>query len=187
MSKVRAFRQTASLRTLGYTILLQTADTLAPSIELPEGYRYLRHPNEIDQDEANTLLQGAFHTAGADPYSIGRRDLDAFMADVETVDVAVTSPHDRLVGFGTLRYGGDQGILTDLVVHPDHRNRGIGKCLVSERVRIADGAGINHLRVTLMPTNNLRGHYVTLGFEDSKQQPDLYRGPSPQAPSPWQA
>ena len=83
--------------------------------------------------------------------------------------VGVRAADQMLVGIGVLRgyvIGEDLrcGHLENLMVDSRHRGQGIGKALVSARVKIADSSNIEQLTTELDTTNTLPHHYFALGF-----------------------
>lgn len=153
-------------RRLAFSVLLQTATVLAPPTSLPDGYEFLTYPWEINEAEASGLLRNVLGSNVPIDYTVSGRDIEAHMDGFETLDIGVLhKATERLVGFGTLQYEGPVGYLSDLAVISDHRHRGIGKALVRERVRIADGAGLEQLNVQLLASNSLAAYYEKIGFE----------------------
>ena len=78
--------------------------------------------------------------------------------------VGVVGPQQNLVGVGFLAGNIRHAVLCDLVVHPDHRGRGLGQAIVRRRVHLADQMRIPYLYTELASTNNLASLYEELGF-----------------------
>lgn len=78
--------------------------------------------------------------------------------------VGVRDKRGTLVGVGFLAGNMRHAVLCDFVVHPDHRNQGIGNAILERRVKIADELGIPYLYTDLVNTNPLKNKYLELGF-----------------------
>lgn len=90
-----------------------------------------------------------------------------------TVYGCLLSPGDELVGTITLAryssFGGVRGWLEDLLVHPSHRGKGLGRALMEHAVRAAQETGLSKLSSTVHPrrkeSNNI---HIRLGFDLSE-------------------
>lgn len=76
----------------------------------------------------------------------------------------VVGPGKDLVGVGFLAGNLRHAVLCDLVVHPDHRGRGIGQAIIRRRVQLAGEMNIPYLYTELSHTNTLTTLYQELGF-----------------------
>jgi GNAT superfamily N-acetyltransferase len=75
----------------------------------------------------------------------------------------VRAGDDRLFGYmSVLSDGISDAFLIDLMVHPDHRNRGIGRKLVRQGIKDMRDAGIRAVQVIF--NNDLREFYEHCGF-----------------------
>lgn len=77
----------------------------------------------------------------------------------------------KVVGFGSIvifltPVHGHKGRIEDIVVHKDHRGKGLGKILMKELIEIAKKKNIKSIHLTSKPTR-VAAHnlYKTLGFE----------------------
>jgi GNAT superfamily N-acetyltransferase len=87
---------------------------------------------------------------------------DAIQQSIETV--GVRDIHKVLVGVGFLVGNARHAILCDFTVHPEHRNRGLGKAILRQRLIIADNEDIPYLYTDISQTNTLRDRYLEMGF-----------------------
>jgi GNAT superfamily N-acetyltransferase len=78
--------------------------------------------------------------------------------------VGIRSDAGELVGIGFMAGNNRHAVLCDLVVKPDHQNKGLGSTILDERLRIADELGVKYLYTDVAPTNTLRYRYDDLGF-----------------------
>lgn len=68
----------------------------------------------------------------------------------------------RLIGAGrALADGRDCSYLCDIVVHPDHQGRGLGKALVAKLTELSAG----HRKIILYANPGKEGFYRKLGFQ----------------------
>jgi len=76
---------------------------------------------------------------------------------------AFVQEHERLIGFVNVASDGrDHAVVFDTRVHPDFRNRGIGKELVRRAAEASRAAGCTVLHVDYAP--ELQGFYQACGF-----------------------
>lgn len=128
----------------------------------PKGYEVVS-VKEIDGAEVSKLYEAS---DGHPP-----RELDPTTEDLQDwikralVVVGVRNEDGQLVGIGFLDGTKEHAILDGMVVHPDHRHRGLGSFLVKSRVEKAKEIGIHHLKTTLTSTNSLTSLYEELGVE----------------------
>lgn len=70
----------------------------------------------------------------------------------------------EIVGFANLAWdGGIHGFLTDVCVHPNYRDHGIGQSLVEQIVAIARKRNIEKIHADFDP--HLRDFYLSCGFK----------------------
>lgn len=85
---------------------------------------------------------------------------------IQSAYIGVLTADGESVGIGCLRYTDREGELSCLAVLPEHRDLGIGKWLIAERMRRAQELGLQTVYVQqLAPTNTLPSYYAELGFE----------------------
>lgn len=135
------------------------------------------------------------------PYSVGLREVTAldeavngingsWMSELDWPDtdhekrtyVGVRSLIDKtLVGLALLEKCEQQksedltlrvGALGYMMVHPNHRHKGLGKALIMERIRLAKLSDLEKLTILLTTTNSLRPFYQELGFRALDEDSD---------------
>ena len=83
----------------------------------------------------------------------------------------VIEHNGKVIGFGCLIIHqvptkGKVARVEDVVVHIDHRGKGLGKSLMKELVQIARGKGVKHIDLTSNPSRvPARKLYESLGFK----------------------
>jgi ribosomal-protein-alanine acetyltransferase len=82
------------------------------------------------------------------------RLLPGHLADRRTRALLARHPDDaEVVGFLTATVGAGEAHVLDVVVHPDHRDRGVGRRLVTELLeRLAD-EGVTDVTLEVRPSN----------------------------------
>ena len=129
---------------------------------LPRGYSFAK-PSDINADEAVSLFRASELMPSHPSDYTTLQEWDELIQ--ESIEVVGVRDRDKiLVGIGFLTGDLKQGALANLSVHPRHRHQGLGRAIVSERIRIADKLDIPKIDTLLIPTNNLRQFYVELGF-----------------------
>lgn len=81
--------------------------------------------------------------------------------------VGVEDSSGLLVGVGFLTGSIRHAVLCDLVVHPDHQGRGIGKAILDKRMSAIEALGVKYVYTDIVNTNPLKQYYIELGFENS--------------------
>ncbi|MEW6182202.1 MAG: ribosomal protein S18-alanine N-acetyltransferase [Bacillota bacterium] len=78
----------------------------------------------------------------------------------------VVALHDNfLVGYGGMWLVLDEAHVTNIAVHPLHRNKGIGRRILQELIRRASGRGLKQMTLEVRPSNSpARKLYEELGF-----------------------
>jgi ribosomal protein S18 acetylase RimI-like enzyme len=107
-----------------------------------------------------------------------RRGLSAILADERIGKIYVARDADKVIAMASLLYsistveGGKVAWFEDLIVHPEHRARGIGSALLGFVIAQARNDGL--LRITLMTdadNERAKALYRKLGFVASTMQP----------------
>jgi GNAT superfamily N-acetyltransferase len=107
-----------------------------------------------------------------------RRALELLLSNEQAGTVFVARENGRAIAMASLVYtvstaeGGKAALFEDLIVHPDHRGRGIATALVRFVIDEARRRGI--LRLTLltdMQNERAQALYRRLGFTDSSMKP----------------
>ena len=80
----------------------------------------------------------------------------------------------ELIGAGrALADGLDCSYLADIAVHPDHQDRGLGRAIVSELVRLSSG----HKKIVLYANPGAEPFYERLGFLPMRTAMAIFRDP----------
>ncbi|HWU10598.1 MAG TPA: GNAT family N-acetyltransferase [Streptomyces sp.] len=118
------------------------------------------------------------------------RALGATAADGRLVGFVYGLPNDRTHWWSTvvepyLRATGSQGwlddsfVITELHVHPEFQQRGIGRCLITT---VTDAAGLPRSILSAIDTESpARGLYRALGYQDLARQVLFPSAPKPYA------
>ena len=143
---------------------------------LPEGYSFA-DPEKIRLRERAELMRRLDKNTN----SVKLREVDRYLRarKLGIMDVGVRDGDGRLAGFGRIIHKGERGELSDLLVDPEHQHQGIGRAIVSERLRLAEAAGLTSLYMPyLQKTNSLRPYYRQKGFRETHEG-EVVRGPNP--------
>ncbi len=94
-----------------------------------------------------------------------------------STNVAVMTDDQKIVGFGIMQYWLETSHLALFAVRPSHRNRGLGRVLISWLEKPARIAGIERLRVETRADNQKAiAFYQHLGFTPLKTVTGYYGG-----------
>ena len=140
---------------------------------LPEGYQFT-DSQEMSQDEVVDL----FRRSGWDVAEHEVKNVHVASDGSGTnVSVGVRSAEAELVGYGGLMLRDSEWAeMGDLMVHPDHRHKGLGRLLIAKRLKIADSLGILEITIEeIENTNPLRNYYEELGFMRIEEQEAFIR------------
>lgn len=130
---------------------------LESNVNLPECYSFVEK-GQISGNEVLALRDASDWGTVRDVQK-WQRALDTSLAVA-----GVRSESKELVGVGFLAGNARQAILCDLVVHPEHRGKNIGKAILSQRLKQADEIGVDYIYTELSETNNLSSFYLAVGF-----------------------
>lgn len=115
----------------------------------------LRRMTETDLDFAD-------HLRGLVGWNQTRADWMRFMA-AEPEGCFVAELGGTRVGTATtLRYGDDLSWIGMVLVHPDHRNQGVGRALLHQGIQFLRDSGVRRIRLDATPLG--RPIYEALGF-----------------------
>jgi GNAT superfamily N-acetyltransferase len=126
---------------------------------LPPGYEFIDR-TDIAPDKVMALQRLSI------PNFSPKLFITQYLLNGAPYATGVIDNDETLVGFGSvIPWNNNRMMLADLVVHPDHRSRGIGKALVRRRVGFFDkSAEANSLVVNLWASNTLHSFYEEVGF-----------------------
>lgn len=89
---------------------------------------------------------------------------------------------DTVVGYIGSQTVLDETDMMNVAVHPDHRRKGIGECLVGALIDELKGLGSTSLTLEVRASNEPAKHmYEKLGFLRSGRRPNYYRNPKEDA------
>lgn len=90
----------------------------------------------------------------------------------------VYEKNDEILGYCGYYGVLDEAEITNVAVHPDMRNRGIGRDMVSALLSKANKAGIKRVLLEVRESNDLAIHlYEELGFKKLGIRKDFYEQP----------
>ncbi|MBN2796488.1 MAG: ribosomal protein S18-alanine N-acetyltransferase [Clostridia bacterium] len=82
---------------------------------------------------------------------------------------------EKIVGYGGVWYIVDEGHITNVAIHPDYRQRGLGKMLVQAMIEDASKASIRQMTLEVRASNaSAIGLYEKMGFESVGVRPKYY-------------
>lgn len=81
----------------------------------------------------------------------------------------------RAIGYAGMWHIVDEGHITNIAVHPEFRNSGVGSLLMEELLREAKSRGILALTLEVRKSNeNAQALYRKYGFEDGGSRKEYY-------------
>lgn len=101
---------------------------------------------------------------------------DTFLAEIEAENRCyLVAFEERLVGFAGAMVVGDESHVTNLLVTPDHRGRGVARRLMIALIEGSLKAGARHLTLEVRKENHAaRSLYAGLGLAPVGVRPDYY-------------
>jgi len=103
---------------------------------------------------------------------------DAFLSEIEKNQLAhyiVIEENDKIIGYGGVWYIMDEGHITNVAIHPEHRKKGLGKILVDGMMDAAKKADINHMTLEVRKSNiPAIKLYERMGFDVAGIRPKYY-------------
>ncbi len=146
---------------------------VAPEV-LREGYTF-SDTSAADFSELTELIEASTGE------HISATDMQEFAASLlaegaNVRHIQVRNWLGKLAGNGTLWYEGNQGMLSNLVVHPDDQHKGIARFITAERLKIAREQQLSFMFTQLDTTNTLESYYVEHGFSRAFERENSYDG-----------
>lgn len=94
----------------------------------------------------------------------------SFQGEIQNLHVSFPSvivhrPTDRVIGHIIYWFVSDEGQITNIAVHPDYRNQGIGGTVLRQTLDVIRGMGARHVVLEVRPSNTgARSLYEKFGF-----------------------
>ena len=86
------------------------------------------------------------------------------------------------LAYAGMTYAADEGSVTNVAVHPDHRRRGLGRTVVAGLLDAARERKLSFVYLEVRPSNApALALYRALGFEDCGRRKNFYRHPTEDA------
>ncbi|WP_240841601.1 ribosomal protein S18-alanine N-acetyltransferase [Acidaminobacter sp. JC074] len=87
----------------------------------------------------------------------------------------VIEEEGEIIGYGGVWYIMDEGHITNVAIHPEHRKKGLGKLLVEKMKHNARIQGIKHMTLEVRVSNVAAiTLYSRMGFEKAGIRPKYY-------------
>jgi ribosomal-protein-alanine N-acetyltransferase len=103
------------------------------------------------------------HASYLTPWSRGSFERE--ISENSTATYVVAEQDDQICGYAGMWVLLDEGHVTNIAVHPEHRRRGLGTALLRELARRAGSLGVLHLTLEVRPSNQgAQRLYEGLGF-----------------------
>lgn len=103
---------------------------------------------------------------------------ESFIAELSKNMLAhylVIEIEDTIVAYGGVWYVMNEGHITNVAVHPDHRKKGLGKKIVSAMIVNAKNSAIEQMTLEVRRSNEAAiALYTNLGFETAGIRPKYY-------------
>jgi len=81
----------------------------------------------------------------------------------------------EIIGYGGVWYVMDEGHITNVAIHPNHRKKGLGKKLVEKMKKNASIHGIKHMTLEVRVSNIAAiTLYKRMGFQEAGIRPKYY-------------
>ena len=125
---------------------------------LPKGYRFVDKSDLVPSEIIDLRTSVGWDGDNAETWQ------DCINSQ-NGIIVSVRDDQGTLVGMGRVTSDPRHAVMCDLVVNPNHQNKGIGKALVLERMRIIRELDIPYLYTDLAEDNPLKPVYEELGFK----------------------
>jgi len=110
-------------------------------------------------------------------YSVNQKRLKELLGN-QLLEIYLIEMDDKIVGMGSLHYTETlvkkAAWIEDVVVHPEHRKKGLGKKIITHMISRAKKKGVKHVDLTSR-NNRVKAHkfYQKINFE--KRKSSIYR------------
>lgn len=113
----------------------------------------------------------------------------AFLSEIRDNSYAhyiVARAGGQVIGYAGMWLIFDEAHITNIAVHPDHRSRGVGNCLLTELERLARERGILRMTLEVRPSNPAaQALYAKHGFEPRGRRRGYYSDTGEDAVIMW--
>ena len=93
--------------------------------------------------------------------------------------VAAVSEDGSLAGYGGMILAPDEGQITNVAVHPDHRRQGVGSAILEAFIREATARGLEQISLEVRRSNDSAIRlYLRHGFTVAGTRKGFYRRPT---------
>lgn len=103
---------------------------------------------------------------------------EAFHSELEKNGLAhyiVLEEDNEIIGYGGIWYVVDEGHITNVAIHPEHRKKGLGKKLIESMVDAARSHEIVHMTLEVRKSNAAAIKlYECMGFKTAGIRPKYY-------------
>lgn len=114
----------------------------------------------------------------AEPWS--EKSLELLLTDGNFGVAAVVD--NKVVAYGGMTCVLDEGAVTNIAVHPDHRRQGLGRAVLSEMLKEAEKRGISCVFLEVRVSNSAaRQLYSSAGFTECGIRKNFYKHPTEDA------
>jgi len=115
-------------------------------------------------------------------------DLDSFSKELSNplAKYVIAKINDKVVGFVGVWTIIDEGHITNMAVHPESREKGIGSILLASLIERSKDWGCNSLTLEVRSSNNAaKGLYTKFGFLEEGVRKNYYRDNNEDALIMW--
>lgn len=93
---------------------------------------------------------------------------------------------DKIVGYGGMWFIVDEAHITNIAIHKNFRNKGLGSFLVKSMIEYTERLGIYRMTLEVRESNKpAKGLYMKLGFRPCGRRPKYYKDNNEDAIIMW--
>lgn len=98
------------------------------------------------------------------------------------VGFAVLDNKGNVISYAGMVIGADEGSITNVATHPDHRRQGISRSVMEKLIEYSCEKGLSLIALEVRESNTAAiALYTGLGFKIAGKRPHFYRTPSEDA------
>ena len=141
---------------------------------MAEGNRFITPVSSKDLPALAALERLCF----ADPWTEGSLEI---LTREGGFGIAVWE-EEQLLAYGGMTWVLDEGSVTNIATHPDHRRRGLGRMALEGLLQMAREKGIERVFLEVRESNvAAKSLYLSMGFEACGIRKNFYRHPTEHA------